>query len=79
MATKWNFLTLYQTTKFLTAKLKVFADNKVNATQKLEFALGRVENIFGKGENLGYQQFLLFPKCFSKASFFRVVKSELSG
>ena len=28
----------------------------------------RVENIVGKGENSGYQHFLLFPQCFEKAS-----------
>ena len=27
-----------------------------------------VENIVGKGENAGYQHFLLFPQCFEKAS-----------
>ena len=27
------------------------------------------ENIVGKGENAGYQHFLLFPPCFLKASF----------
>ena len=31
------------------------------------FFLGRVENIVGKGENAGYQLFLLFPQCFQKA------------
>ena len=29
----------------------------------------RVENIVGKGDNAGYQQFLLFPQYFEKASF----------
>ena len=29
----------------------------------------RVEKIVGKGENAGYQHFLLFPQCFQKASF----------
>ena len=28
----------------------------------------RVENIVGKGENAGYQHFLLFPRCFQTAS-----------
>ena len=28
-----------------------------------------VENIVGKGENAGYQHFLLYPQCFEKASF----------
>ena len=32
-----------------------------------------VENIVGKGENAGYQHFLLFPQCFQKA---KVVKSQ---
>ena len=47
--------------------LKVFADDKIYDTEKLKFLLGRVENIMGKGENAGYQHFLLFPKCFQKA------------
>ena len=29
----------------------------------------RVENIMGKGENAGYQHFLLFAQCFQKLSF----------
>ena len=29
--------------------------------------LDRVENIVGKGENAGYQHFLLFPQCFQKS------------
>ena len=29
----------------------------------------RIENIVRKGENAGYQHFLLFPQCFEKASF----------
>ena len=33
------------------------------------FVLGRVENIVRKGENAGYQHFLLFPQCFQKQSF----------
>ena len=28
-----------------------------------------VENIVGKGENAGYQHFLIFPQCFQKAFF----------
>ena len=46
-------------------KLKAFADDKINVTweQKL------VENIVGKGENTGYQHFLLFPQCFQNVSF----------
>ena len=38
------------------SKLKAAADNITNAIQKLEFVLGRVKNIVGKGENAGYQK-----------------------
>ena len=48
------------------SKLKALADNTVNANQNLKLVLGRVENILGKGENAGYQHFLLFTKCFQK-------------
>ena len=50
------------------SKLKTFADNKSNVTQKLKFKLGRVENIMGKDENAGYLHFLHFPQCFQNAS-----------
>ena len=54
------------------SKLKAFADNNLNLDHKLKFELGRVENIVenivGKGENAGYQHFLLFPLCFQNAS-----------
>ena len=57
------------------SKLKAFADDKLKCeNQKLKFDMGRVENIVGKGENGGYQHFLLFPTMFSKGLFFRVVK-----
>ena len=45
------------------SKLKALADDKINVIEKLKF-LGKVENIEGKGENAGYQHFLLFPQCF---------------
>ena len=58
-------VTLYQTTNGSDlSKLKARADDKINVTEKLKFDLGRTENIVGKGENAGYQHFLLFPKCF---------------
>ena len=50
------------------SKLKAFADDKIDVTEKLKFVLGRVGNIVGKGENAGYQHFLVFPQCFQKAS-----------
>ena len=35
------------------SKLKALADDKINVTEKLNFVLGKVENIVGKGENAG--------------------------
>ena len=55
-------------------KLKAFADNKLDVAKMRISLFHRVENIVGKGENAGYQHFLLLP-VFSKAFFFRVVKS----
>ena len=43
------------------SSLKESADNKIYVNEKSKFVLGRVENIMGKGENAGYQHFLLFP------------------
>ena len=50
-------------------KLKAFADDKLNVAEMMISVSKSVENIVGKGENAGYQQFLLFPQCFQKASF----------
>ena len=50
------------------SKLKAFTDDNLNVNQKLIIALGGVGNIVEKGENAGYQHFLLFPPCFQKAS-----------
>ena len=41
----------------------------MNVTEQLTFVLRRVENIAGKGENAGYQHYLLFPQCFLRASY----------
>ena len=60
-------------------KFKAFADDKLNAVKEIISVFHRVENIEGKGENAGYQHFLLFPKCFQKASFAGPLKSGLCG
>ena len=59
-------------------KLKAFAEDKTTVAQKLKFVLWKEENIMGKGENAGYQHFLLFPQ-FSRAVFSRGVKSLGNG
>ena len=43
------------------SKLKAFADDKINVAEMIFSLSDREENIVGKGENAGYQQFLLFP------------------
>ena len=40
----------------------------------LQFFFNRVGNLVGNGENVGYQHFLLFPRCFQTAS--RAVKGQ---
>ena len=40
----------------------------------VQFFFDRVEIIVGKGENVGYQHFLLFPKCFQKLSLSGLLK-----
>ena len=37
----------------------------------------RVENNVGKGENAGYQHFLLFPQCFLEAFFSGLLKVRI--
>ena len=65
-----DFLTSLPKDKILDwTKLKAFADDKINVTEKLKSVLGRVENIVGKGENARYQHFLLFPQCFQNIQF----------
>ena len=56
------------------SKLKAFEDDKINGTDKFQLILERIENIVGKGENAGYQHFLLFSQCFLKASYTRPLK-----
>ena len=41
------------------------------------FVFDRVENIVEKGENAGYQHFLLFPQCFQKAFYPGLLKVEI--
>ena len=59
------------------SKLKAFADDKINVTEKLKFVLRKVNNIVGKAENAGYQRFLFVPQSFQKPSFSRSLKVGL--
>ena len=59
------------------SKSKAFTDDKIRVTEELKFGLGRVENIVGKEENVGYQHFLLFPLCFQNLLFPEVLKVRI--
>ena len=61
------FINSFPNDKILT-KLKVFADDKLYLASMMISLLDRVENTVGKGENAGYQHFLLFLQCFPKPS-----------
>ena len=50
-------------------KLEAFADDKIKVVKMIFFVSDRVENIVEKGENAGYQYFLLFPQCFQRAFY----------
>ena len=50
------------------SKSKAFADDKIQFVEMMIYILDMVENTVGKGENAGYQHFLLFPQCFPKLS-----------
>ena len=65
--TKFNSL-IYD--RFLDwSKLKAFADDKIYLKGKLKLVLGTIESNFGKGENVSYQHFCLFPNCFQNPPF----------
>ena len=49
--------------------LKAFTVDKMNKAQTVTAIFDKVENIVGKGENAGYQHYLLFPQCFQRASY----------
>ena len=52
------------------SKLEAFADDKLIVAKMMISVYSWIENFVEKGENAGYQHFLLFPKCFQKASPF---------
>ena len=51
------------------SKLKAIEHYESKVLKMMIFVFGRVENIVGKGENAGYQHFLLFPQCFQRAFY----------
>ena len=67
----------------LFSKLQNFGPVQIKSTCRgqnkchLKFALRRVENIVGKGQNAGYQHFLLFSQFFQKATFLSSLKIRI--
>ena len=57
-------------------KLEASADIDYDVALLELFFFARAENIVGKGQNAGYQHFLLFPQCCQKASFSRLVSLD---
>ena len=57
-------------------QVKAIADNYLNVAQMMEIGFDKKENIVGKGENAGYQHFLLFQQCFPKIFFLGGVRSR---
>ena len=64
--TKRQFFRLFQIESICRRQNKV--------AQKLKIVSERIENIVGKGENAGYQHFLLSPQCFHKVSLSKSLK-----
>ena len=46
--------------------MKAFADDKINTAQMMISVFDGVENIVGKGENAGYQHFLVTHNVFKR-------------
>ena len=51
------------------SKMKAFADDKINVTQKLKFVNGRIGNIWEKEKMLVTSIFFFSQQCFQKATF----------
>ena len=69
-----KFLTKQQNFRLIQTEKKI-ADNKINLNEN--FVLGRIENIVRKGENAGYQHFLLSPECFPKPYVLGLLKAGI--
>ena len=64
----------------VTETMKFVLERVENIGEKEKMLVTRIfsfsHNVFGKGENAGYQDFLLFPRCFQMASHSGSLKSE---
>ena len=64
-----NTVTLPNENILTLSTLKAITEDKFSVAKMMVSVLDGIENIVGKGENAGYQHFLLFPQCFQKLSF----------
>ena len=65
-----NLFNLLPNNKILDqSNLKDSADDKKKCDQKIKLVFGKNRKHCGKGENAGYQHFLLVLQCFQKSSF----------
>ena len=62
---------------FNVTQLIAFVDDKLNVAKMAISLLDRVENTMAKGENSGYQHFLLFQRCFPKHSSLGSLKFKI--
>ena len=58
-------------------KLRALADDKLFVAVMMFSVFDRVENTVVKGENAGYQYFLLFSQCFPKPSYLGSLKIRI--
>ena len=58
-------VSLYQMINFKLVQIESICRMKLG--KMMIFVFDRIENIVGKGENAGDQQFLLFPQCFRES------------
>ena len=69
-ANSWFIKSLTNDKILVFTKLKAFEDNKLNIAKMMIFGFNRLENIVKKkGENAGYQHFLLFSQILFKRLF----------
>ena len=61
------------------SKFKAFADDKFTVARLMISVVFRTENIVGKGENVGYQHFLLSLRCLNPLPHMPILGSSNSA
>ena len=71
-------LTLSYNTILALSKLKASTDKNSKVAQMMKFVSDGIESIVGKGENAGYQHFLLFLQSFQNAPLSGLLKFAIA-